>query len=95
VYNRECHCVKSVNRLKSNTLPIKNQGGAENAQNISTQEASEKEGAWLQKENEDCGRQKRSQEKTRKRQKETDLLIGAFGLIPKTVDDVIKMRLTV
>ena len=65
---------KSVKGSKSNTLPIKIQGGAENAQNLPTQKASEKEGAWLQKENEDCRRQKRSQEKTRKRQKETDLL---------------------
>ena len=36
----------------------KHQGGADNAQNLPTQEAPEKEGAWLQKENEDCRRQK-------------------------------------
>ena len=30
------------------------QGGAENAQNLSTEKASEKKGAWLQKENENC-----------------------------------------
>jgi len=50
-------------------------GGAENAQNLSTQKASEKERARLQKENGYCRRQKRSEEKKSERQKETDLLI--------------------
>lgn len=54
----------------------------QNAQNVSTEEASEKEGAWLQKENEDCRRQACSQEKTRKGQKETDLLIRALWKAP-------------
>ena len=36
-----------------------------NAQNLSTQKASEKKGAWLQKENGYCWRQKCTQEKTR------------------------------
>ncbi len=61
-------------------------GGAENAQNLPTQKASEKEGAWLQKENEDRRRQKCSQEKTRERQKETDLLIGKLACPIKTAD---------
>jgi hypothetical protein len=47
-----------------------------NAQNLSTQKASEKEGARLQKENGYRRRQKRTEEKTRKRQKKIDLLIG-------------------
>ncbi len=45
-------------------------------QNLPAEEAPEKEGARLPQENEDCRRQTRSQEKTRKGQKETDLLIG-------------------
>ena len=53
----------------------KNQGGASDAQNIPAQKASEKKGTRLQKENEDIRRQKRSQETSCKRQKETDLLI--------------------
>ena len=36
------------------TLPYNNQGGVDNAQNLPTQETSEKERAWLQKENENC-----------------------------------------
>jgi len=35
------------------------------AQNLSTEETSKKKGAWLQKENENCRWQKRTQEKTR------------------------------
>ena len=45
-------------------------------QNLPAEEAPEKEGARLPQENEDCRWQTRSQEKTRKGQKETDLLIG-------------------
>lgn len=45
-----------------------------NAQNLPAQEKTETEGAWVQKENEDCGRQKRSQETPREGQKETVLL---------------------
>ena len=46
-----------------------------NAQNLSTQKASEKKGAWLQKENEDIRRQSCSQETSCKGQKETYPLI--------------------
>ena len=67
-------CKKRKKAVKQHASD-KHQGGADNAQNLPTQETSEKEGAWLQKENENRRRQKRSQEKTRKRQKETDLLI--------------------
>ena len=57
------------------------QGGASDAQNIPAQKASEKKGTRLQKENEDIRRQKRSQETSCKRQKETDLLIPIFGTV--------------
>ena len=57
------------------TLTKDNQGGAENAQNIPAQEETETEGARLQKENGYRRRQKRTQEKTRKRQKAPYLLI--------------------
>ena len=73
-YNVECHCVKSDFMLKGETLPIQFKGGAYDAQNLSAEKASEKKGAWLQKENENCWRQKRTQEKTRKGQKKIDLL---------------------
>ncbi len=60
----------------------KNQGGASDAQNIPAQKASEKKGTRLQKENEDIRRQKRSQETSCKRQKETDLLIPIKKSVP-------------
>ena len=55
-YNIACHCVKKAySKLKKGkTLPIISKGGANDAQNLSTEKASEKKGAWLQKENEDC-----------------------------------------
>ena len=40
--------------LKGETLPIQIKGGAYDAQNLSAEKASEKKGAWLQKENENC-----------------------------------------
>ena len=53
-YNVECHCVKAYFMLKGETLPIQFKGGAYDAQNLSAEKASEKKGAWLQKENENC-----------------------------------------
>ena len=60
------------------TLPAilhQDQGGAEDAQNLSAQKETETEGTRFQKENGYSRRQKRTQEKTRQRQKETFLLI--------------------
>ena len=75
-YNMTCHCVKSVFQAwKCETLPINLKEVQNDAQNLPTEKASKKKGARLQKENEDCWWQKRTQEKTRKGQKETDLLI--------------------
>ena len=74
-YNVECHCVKAYFMLKGETLPIQLKGGANDAQNLSTEKASEKKGAWLQKENEDRRRQSRFEETPCKGQKETDPLI--------------------
>ena len=69
------------------------------AQNLSTEKASEKEGAWLQKENENRWRQKRPEEKTRQGQKKTDLLMknsrgesSAGYIFDKTADDALKQR---
>ena len=45
---------KSVFYAERQTLPIQFKGGAYDAQNLSTEETSEKKGAWLQKENENC-----------------------------------------
>ena len=81
-----CHCVKAYRKLKSFTLPknsvCRTHGGQSlsrrcnsYAENLSTEKASEKEGAWLQKENENRWRQKRPEEKTRQGQKKTDLLM--------------------
>jgi len=73
-------CKKRIGSLKKRgTLPISIEGGALDVKNLSTQKASEKKGTRFQKENEDCRRQKRPQEKTRKGQKKTDLLIFQVG----------------
>ena len=74
-------CKKRIGSLKKcGTLPIPIEGGAYYVKNLSTQKASEKKRTRFQKENEDCRRQKRPQEKTRKGQKKTDLLIfGSAG----------------
>ena len=80
-YNITCHCVKACER----TLPITVKGGADRVKNVSTEETSEKERARLQKKNEDCRWQKRPQKKTRKGQKETDLLIGQSVGTPKAI----------
>ncbi len=69
------HCKKRALCLVADTLPIPTLRRCHYAQNLPTQKASEKERAWFQKENENCRRQKRSEEKTCKGQKETDLLI--------------------
>ena len=73
-YNIPCHCVKAC-FIEGETLPIQNKGGAYDAENLPTEKASEKKGAWLQKENEDCRRQSSSQETSCKGQKETYPLI--------------------
>ncbi len=65
----------SVRVAMCNPLPKHSKGGAEDAENVSTEKASEKKGAWLQKENENRRRQKCPEEKTCKRQKKTDVLI--------------------
>ena len=60
------------------TLPAilhQDQGGAEDAQNLSAQEETETEGTRFQKENGYSRRQKRTQEKTRQRQKKSHILI--------------------
>lgn len=51
------------------------EGGARNAQNLSAQKASASEGARLQKKNENAERKKRTEKKTRQRQKTSFLLI--------------------
>ena len=83
VYNICCHCKKRALCLMADTLPIPTLRRCHYAQNLPTQKASEKEGAWFQKENEDCRRQKRSEEKTCKGQKETDLLISYYHIVMK------------
>ena len=75
---KSVHCV-----LWPDTLPISILRRCHYAQNLPTQKASEKERAWFQKENEDCRRQKRSEEKTCKGQKETDLLISYYPIVMK------------
>ena len=45
---------KSVFYAVRQTLPIQLKGGAYDAQNLSTEKASKKKGAWLQKKNENC-----------------------------------------
>ena len=69
------------------------------AQNLSTEKASEKKGARLQKENENRWRQKCPEEKTRQGQKKTDLLmknnrgrILTGDIFDKTADDALKQR---
>ena len=79
VYNICCHCKKRALCLLADTLPIPTLRRCHYAQNLPTQKASEKERAWFQKENENCRRQKRSEEKTCKGQKETDLLISCLS----------------
>ena len=46
-YNVECHCVKAYSTAESETLPIYFKGGANDAQNLSTEKASEKKGTRL------------------------------------------------
>ena len=86
VYNICCHCKKRALCLVADTLPIPTLRRCHYAQNLPTQKASEKERAWFQKENEDCRRQKRSEEKTCKGQKETDLLISYYRIAENMTD---------
>ena len=64
-YNIRCHCVWAYCRSNRNASDNTTKGGASYAQNLSAQEAPASEGARLQKENEDEGRQSRTEEKTR------------------------------
>ena len=65
------------------------EGGARNAQNLSAQKASASEGARLQKKNENAERKKRTEKKTRQRQKTSFLLIfsenqqNSRGVLPR------------
>ena len=53
-YNISCHCVKACAWQHEPASETQQKEVQSNAENVSTEEASEKKGAWLQKENEDC-----------------------------------------
>jgi len=64
--------------LSENAFNCKEGFSNGNEENIPAQEASEKNGARLPQENEDCKRQKSTQETQSKRKSKTLLLIGSI-----------------
>ena len=87
MYNIRGFCVYTQkNREGRKSRGNKKQGGATHEKNLSAQEETEKQGAWLQKKNGYCKRQKSSQEKTRQGKSSSDLLIESRSVTYKTSD---------
>ena len=79
-------CGYAKNRGGRNSRGNKKQGGATREKNLSAQEKTEKQGAWLQKKNGYRKRQKSSQEKTRQGKSSSYLLIESRSVTYKTSD---------
>ena len=87
LYNTCGFCVYTQkNRGGRKSRGNKKQGGATHEKNLSAQEETEKQGAWLQKKNGYRKRQKSSQEKTRQGKSSSDLLIESRSVTYKTSD---------